>query len=214
MIVALDGGAASGKSAVGRRVAEALGLPFVDTGLMYRAIAALAIDSGLSSSDSEALTDLAGATPLRVVGDTVWAGETDLTGRMYQPDVAASVSAVASVAGVREALVRRQRAMGAGGVVMAGRDIGTVVFPDADHKFFLTASLDERVRRRAAQFERRGEAAGAEVMAREIRERDRADSEREVSPLRAAGDAVVVDTDGLEIEGVVGAILTAIEARA
>jgi cytidylate kinase len=114
---------------------------------------------------------------------------------------------------VREALVAQQREAGKGGVVMAGRDIGTVVFPDADHKFFLVASLDEKVRRRALQFERRGERVDEEAMRKEVEERDRVDTERAVAPLRPAPDAVVIDTDSLDIDQVVDRILRHIGSR-
>lgn len=207
MIVAIDGGVATGKSAVGRRVAEAVRLPFVDTGLMYRAIAAIVNRESADVHDGAALTRLAGRTPVRVDGRRVWAGEEELTEAIYAPEISGTVSLIAKIAGVRLAMVAQQRALGRGGVVMAGRDIGTVVFPDADFKFFLTASVGERVRRRAAQMERRGEAVDAAAMAREVEERDRLDSQRSVAPLRAAADAIVIDTDPLSLEAVVGQVL-------
>jgi len=114
---------------------------------------------------------------------------------------------------VRESLVRRQREMAGNGVVMAGRDIGTVVFPDADHKFFLTASLEEKVRRRAAQYERRGENADREAMRLEVEARDRIDTQRKVAPLKAAADAVLIDTDHLDVDQVVDAILEHVRQR-
>jgi cytidylate kinase len=115
---------------------------------------------------------------------------------------------VSAIPGVRQALVAQQRRLGGdGGVVMAGRDIGTVVFPDADYKFFLIANLDEKVRRRAAQFERRGERVDEEAMRREVEERDRVDTERAVAPLRPAPDAAVIDTDRLDVDQVVDLIL-------
>ena len=213
MIVAIDGAVASGKSAVGRRVAEALGLPFVDTGLFYRALTRLALDQGISPGDAEGLARLAAATPVDVAGEHVAAAGEDLTGRLYDAEVGAAVSAVSAVPGVRAALVPQQRALGRTGVVMAGRDIGTVVFPEADLKFFLTASLEERVRRRAAQYGRRGETADAAVMAREVAARDRADSERPVAPLRPAADAIVVETDGLDLDQVVRLLVDHVRAR-
>lgn len=206
-VVAIDGVVASGKSAVGRRVAQALGLPFVDTGLFYRALTRLALDRGIGAADAAGLAALAGDTEVTVAGEHVTAGGQDLTGRLYDAEVGAAVSEVSAVPGVRAALVPQQRALGEGGVVMAGRDIGTVVFPDADFKFYLTASLEERVRRRAAQYGRRGERADTQVMAREVAARDRADSERPVAPLRPAADAIVVQTDGLDLDQVVGFLL-------
>ena len=151
MIVAIDGGVASGKSAVGKRVAERLGLAFVDSGLMYRAITRLAAERGIDPGDADAVTKLAESVDLRVDGDRVWADRMELTEGIYDTDFADALPRVSAIPGVREALVAQQRRLGQNGVVMAGRDIGTVVFPNADHKFFLTASLDEKVRRRTAQ---------------------------------------------------------------
>lgn len=207
MIIAIDGGVATGKSAVGRRVAERLGLRFVDSGLMYRAITKLAAERGIDPGDVDAVTRLARSVQVTVDGDRVWADGVELTEGIYTLDQADALPKVSAMPGVRKALVAQQRKMAEGGVVMAGRDIGTVVFPDADHKFFLTASLNEKVRRRAAQFERRGERIDEEAMRREVAERDRVDTHRAVAPLRPAPDAVVIDTDRLDVEQVVEIIL-------
>ena len=214
MNIAIDGGVATGKSAVGRRVAESLGLPFVDTGLMYRAVSLAALDGGTDPADGAALVELANRLQLRVDGRRVWRDGVEVTDRLYEPRISAVVSRVAKVAGVRLALVAEQRRMSRGGVVMAGRDIGTVVFPDADHKFFLVASVDERVRRRAAQLEARGEPVDEEKMRVEVVERDRLDSQRTVAPLRPAEDAVVIDTDELTLQGVVERILAHVRGGA
>jgi cytidylate kinase len=214
MIVAIDGGVASGKSAVGRRVADALGLTFVDSGLMYRVITRLASQRGIDPHDSQAVTTLARSTQIKLDGDRVWADGVDLTEGIYDADHAEALPLISAIPGVREALVAQQRRMGRAGVVMAGRDIGTVVFPDADHKFFLVASLDEKVRRRAAQYERRGERVDHEAMRKEVEERDRVDTQRVVAPLRPAPDAVVIDTDRLDVEQVVDLILQHIRTRA
>ena len=211
MIVAIDGGVASGKSAVGRRVAERLGLPFIDSGLMYRAITRLAAERGIDPRDPDAVTELARSTKLRVEDERIWADDVDLTEGIYDTDFADALPVVSATAGVREALVEQQRRAGAGGVVMAGRDIGTVVFPDADHKFFLVASLDEKVRRRAAQYERRGEKVDDDAMRREVALRDRIDSERPIAPLRPADDAIVIDTDSLELDEVVDRIVREVQ---
>lgn len=213
MIVAIDGVVASGKSAAGRRVAEALGLRFVDSGLFYRALTRLALDRGLDAHDAAALTELARATRVDVDGDHVEVDGEDLTGRLYDNELGVAVSPVAAVPGVRDAMVPQQRRLGAGGVVMAGRDIGTVVFPAADHKFFLTASLEERMRRRAQQYGRRGERADEQAMLRDVAARDRYDSERTVAPLRPAEDAEIIDTDGLTLEQVVDLLLRRIRER-
>ncbi|MDQ6792438.1 MAG: (d)CMP kinase [Candidatus Dormibacteraeota bacterium] len=207
MIVAIDGPAGSGKSAVGRRVAEALGLPFVDSGLMYRAIALLALERGLEPTDGAALSRLAHQVRLKVDGRKVWIDGDDYTDRVYSPELSEAASLVGKVAGVRLALVAQQRALGRPGVVMAGRDIGTVVFPDTLHKFFLTASVEERARRRAAQIDARGEQADPAQLRREVEERDRRDSQRSVAPMRAADDATVIDTNQLDLEATVAEVL-------
>ena len=207
MIIAIDGGVASGKSAVGKRVAEALGLPFVDSGLMYRAITRVAAERGIDPHDDEAITTLARSTEVKIDGERVWADGVELTDRIYDADYSEALPLVAAIAGVREALVEQQRRMGDRRVVMAGRDIGTIVFPDADYKFFLVASLDEKVRRRAAQFEKRGERVDQEAMRKEVEERDRVDTQRAVAPLRPAPDAVVIDTDRLDVDQVVDVLL-------
>lgn len=213
MIIAIDGGVASGKSAVGRRVAERLGLPFIDSGLMYRAITRLAAERGIDPRDPDAVAELARSTELRVEGERIWADGVDLTEGIYDTDFADALPVVSAIAGVREALVEEQRRAGGTGVVMAGRDIGTVVFPDADHKFFLVASLDEKVRRRAAQYERRGETVDDEAMRKEVALRDRIDSERPIAPLRPAEDAIVIDTDQLELDEVVDRIVREVEGK-
>jgi cytidylate kinase len=179
---------------------------------MYRAITKVAGKRGIDPHDSEATTRLAQTTEVKIDGERVWADGDELTDGIYDADYADSLPLISATPGVRHALVAQQREMGKGGVVMAGRDIGTVVFPDADHKFFLVASLDEKVRRRASQFERRGERVDEEGMRREVEQRDRIDTERAVAPLRPAADAAVIDTDRLDVEQVVDAILRHINA--
>jgi cytidylate kinase len=213
MIVAIDGGVASGKSAVGRRVAEKVGLPFIDSGLMYRAVTRLAAQHGIDPHDAKAVTRLAEDSRLRIERDRIWAGGEELTDGIYDSDYMDALPVISATAGVRGALVRQQRLAGTPGVVMAGRDIGTVVFPDADHKFFLVASLDEKVRRRAAQYERRGERVDGDAMRREVAERDRVDMERAIAPLKPASDAIVIDTDDLDLDQVVDRIMSHIGAR-
>lgn len=213
MIISIDGGVASGKSAVGRRVAEKLGLPFVDSGLMYRAVTRLAAERGLDPQDAGAITALAESSEMRVDGEHVWANDVELTEGIYDADYADALPLISAMPGVRQALVAQQRRMGDHGVVMAGRDIGTVVFPGADYKFFLVASLDEKVRRRAAQYERRGERVDEEAMRKEVEARDRVDTERAVAPLRPAGDAIVINTDHLDVDQVVELIVNRVRAR-
>jgi cytidylate kinase len=207
VIVAIDGPVGSGKSAVGRRVAEALGLPFVDSGLMYRVVGRLAVERGVALDDADALARLAGGATVSIEGPCVVVDGRDMTGEVYAPDLSHAASTVAQAAGVRLAVVAQLRSMARGGVVMAGRDIGTVVFPDADVKFFLTASSAERARRRAAQMAQRGEPADPERLRVEVEERDRRDAGRAVAPMKPAGDAVLLDTDGLDLPGVVAEVL-------
>jgi cytidylate kinase len=158
-------------------------------------------------TDGANLTRLAHGVQLRVEGRRLWVDGQDYTDRVYSPELSEGASLVGKVAGVRLALVAQQRALGRRGVVMAGRDIGTVVFPDTFHKFFLTASVEERVRRRAAQIEARGEQPDPEQLRREVEERDRRDSQRSVAPMRPAEDATLIDTDRLELAAVVDEVL-------
>jgi len=213
VIVTIDGGVASGKSAVGRRVAEKVGLAFIDSGLMYRAITRLAAQRGIDAHDSKAMTRLAESTAIRIDGERVWADGVELTDGIYDTDNADALPVVSAIPGVRKALVDQQRSMARSGVVMAGRDIGTVVFPEAEHKFFLVASVDEKVRRRAAQFERRGERVDEQAMRREVEMRDKVDSERPVAPLKPAPDATIIDTDHLDLDEVVERIVQKVRER-
>ncbi len=209
--IALDGPAASGKSTVGRRLAERLGSLCFDTGLLYRAVTVLALREGASTEDEAALAALVGAFPIEIVPDSagrlgcrVGAGGMDITARLNDPTVDANVSAVSKHAAVRSALLDVQRAIAAGApVVMLGRDIGTVVLPDADLKLYLDASVAARARRRFRERLARGEPAiYAEVHAA-MRKRDARDAGRSLAPLAAATDAVIVDTDRCTLDQVV-----------
>ena len=200
--VAIDGPVASGKTAVGRAVAEGLGWPFLDTGAMYRAITRGAIRLGVDVRDEDALTDLAARMAMRLeAGEDgayrLWVDGEDVTGDLRTPEIDGSVSAVSSAPAVRRIMVERQRAIAAEApVVMAGRDIGTVVLRDAPVKVFLTASLDERARRRTLQ----DPSADFDRTRRDLARRDAIDSGREDSPLRPAEDAIVMDTDCASVE--------------
>jgi cytidylate kinase len=219
-LIAVDGSAASGKSTIGRLLAAHLGYRFLDTGVMYRAVTLAALDRGISVRDAGALTRLAAtlamavelpepgsAEPSRILVDGV-----DITARLRLPEVDEVVSLVSQVPGVREALVRRQREIaGEGCIVMAGRDIGTVVLPGADLKVYLDASPEERARRRYEEFVRSGHAVTSDVVAEDLRRRDRIDQERDVSPLRPADDAQIIDTDGLTQDEVLQRVLSLVE---
>src|SRR5213594_2004148 len=203
--IAIDGPAGAGKSTVGALVAERLGYLFLDTGAMYRAVALQALRKGLHPEDEEALSGLAHAARIAIGPPTKRDGRTysvlvdgeDVTWQIRDAAVDRIVSQVARHPRVREAMVTQQRALaGRGRVVMVGRDIGTVVLPDAELKVFLTASANERARRRGEELEARGVNRPREELLHEILRRDQLDSERVVAPLRAATDAVVIETDG------------------
>ena len=215
--VALDGPVASGKTVVGRRVAGALGFRFFDTGLLYRAVAWAALRRSVSLEDPDALTRLAATMRLEVAGpvgiDRVVVDGEDATEALRESPVERAVSRVAAVAGVREALVKTQRSIAAGGgVIMAGRDIGTVILPDADLKVFLQASVDERARRRHAEQDSAARPVSLSAVRSEIEQRDRTDSERTLAPLRQAPDAHLVETDGVALDDVVDRVLALVAA--
>jgi cytidylate kinase len=210
-IIAIDGPAASGKSTLGRCLADSLGYFFFDTGVMYRAVTWLALQAGLDVGDEAAVTALAEAAQIDVSPPSHKDGRTcdvltdhqDITWEIRRPEVDANVSVVSAYPGVRHALTAQQRRIGLRGrVVMAGRDIGTVVLPDADLKIYLIASAEERARRRYEEIVARGEQTDFDGILAQVIERDRLDSTRLTAPLRPAPDAVTVDSDGLSIDQV------------
>ena len=215
LVIAIDGPASSGKSSVGAAAAERRGLRFVDTGLLYRAITALALREGVATDDAPGLTALVDRVTLgddgsgrltRVLMDGV-----DATEAARTHDVDAAVSAVAMVPEVRAALMPRQRALAAdGGIIVAGRDIGTVILPDADLKLFLDASVDERATRRIDERGLDPDGAEATAVREELRARDARDRGRAVAPLRAADDAVIIHSDGNSLEETVALVEQAI----
>ena len=214
-VIAIDGPAASGKSTLGRRLADALGYLFFDTGVMYRAITWLALQRGLDVRDAAALTALAESVPVDVrpasaqdgrAGDVFIEGR-DVTWETRQPEVDANVSIISAYPGVRLALSQQQRRIGQRGrVVMVGRDIGTVVLPEADLKIFLVASAQERARRRHDELRGRGAEADYDEILSKVVERDRIDTTREFAPLKAAPDAVLIDSDKLSADEVFEAV--------
>ena len=213
LTLAIDGPAASGKSVAGRRVARRLGTRFLDTGVMYRAITWAAICSGIDPNDAHELSSLAARSKIRLVsqheGDRLLLDGDDITDRLRLPEVDAKVSIVSAMSGVRRALVAQQRDIAAEGpVVMCGRDIGTVVLPDACVKVFLTASAEVRAARRVTEMRQRREPCDYDEMLATLRQRDKMDSQRDDSPLRPAEDAIVICSDNLTVEEVVLEILS------
>ncbi len=204
MIIAIDGPSGSGKSTLGRMLAGALNLLYIDTGSMYRAVALAVIDAQLDPGDTEAVAALANDIEIDLEGDpdslSVLLNGRDITDQIRTERVTEMSSVVSTIPGVRRAMVERQRAMGRRGAVLNGRDIGTVVFPDADIKFFLTAVPEERAERRFKE-DQTSSATFADTLA-EMIERDRRDSTRVDSPLKVADDAIVVDSTGKTIEEV------------
>jgi cytidylate kinase len=212
LVIAIDGPAAAGKSTVASRLANRIDALFLDTGVIYRALTLAALEQGISATDAESLARLAASLPLRVTPPTVNDGrqcdvildDRDMTWAIRSPEVDRSVSAVSAHPDVRAALLDVQREIGRSGrVVMVGRDIGTVVMPDADLKIWLEASLDERARRRTRDLARSGKPHELDAVRADLQARDQFDAGRSAAPMTRASDAIVVDTDGLTIEQVV-----------
>ena len=214
-IIAIDGPAASGKSTLAEKLAYGLGYLYFDTGIMYRAVTWVASQRGVAVEDETTVTKLAETVAIDVRppsvddgrGYDVLVGGKDITWEIRRPEVDAIVSVVSAYPGVRRALSAQQRRIGMRGkVVMVGRDIGTVVLPEADLKIYLDASVEERARRRYVELQARGENAKLDDILEAMRMRDQIDSTRDVAPLRPASDAVLIDSDNLDIDQVLAQV--------
>lgn len=218
LIIAIDGPAGSGKSTVAREVARRLGLLYVDTGAMYRALTLNAIRKNVDLNDESALIELAKKTSidLKMGGDfklAVLVDGEDVSEEIRKPHVTNSVKFVARIPGVRNEMVKLQRRAAASGkAVLEGRDIGTVVFPDADKKIYLDASVDERIKRRYKELKEKGQDITLDEVEKDVVSRDHSDRTRDVAPLKKARDAVAVDTTNLTVSEVAERIIKEVES--
>lgn len=215
-VIAIDGPAGAGKSTIAKALALDLGYIYIDTGAMYRAVAYEAIKQGVAFDDAENLTKIAGEVVIDMAvvdgANIITLDGVDVSAQIRNPEVGAAASPVSAVGGVREFLVAQQRRMAnRGKVIMDGRDIGTVVLPDADCKIYLTADLDERAERRFLELQEKGLDTTFETVKTDIETRDYRDSHREVSPLKQADDAVLLDSTGMNIDEVLCAAMALIK---
>jgi len=213
-VIAIDGPSASGKGTIARRVAAALGFKYLESGALYRLVALAARRKGIPETDEERLAREAATLDARFSDERIYLGGREVGDELYSEECGRDASAVAQLPAVREALLARQRAFRvAPGLVADGRDMGTVVFPDAALKVFLTAGASTRAERRYRQLRARGQSADLSALVRELEERDRRDTERAHAPLKPAADAAVVDTTGLDIDEVVTRVLALYRER-
>jgi cytidylate kinase len=214
LTIAIDGPSGAGKGTVARAIAAELGYRHIDSGAMYRAVGWKAIHDGVALDNEHEIAALASRSRLNLLDEVVTIDDHDVTRAIRTPEIDRAAAAVARLPRVRAVLVEQQRHLGVGGgIVMEGRDIGTVVFPDADVKVYLDASPDERARRRAADPAHTGGPAAVSDVATLLTARDELDRTRQASPLYAAPDAVVVDTTGKSVEEVVREVLAVVEGR-
>lgn len=217
LIIAIDGPSGSGKSTLGRMLAPELGLLYIDTGSMYRAVALAVLESSINADDDIAVGSLASRVDIDLAGEPdslrVTLEGDDVSGRIRDEDVTHMSSIISTIPAVRRAMVERQRELGKRGAVMNGRDIGTVVFPNADVKFFLTADLKERAERRLDEEREHNPEATYEQTLEDITERDRRDTTRADSPLIPAADAIVIDSTGMPIEEVFQGMMRIVRER-
>jgi cytidylate kinase len=217
LIIAIDGPSGSGKSTLGRMLARELGVLYIDTGSMYRAVALAVTELAVNEADDVAVGSLAERVDIDLAGDPdslrVTLDGRDVSDRIRDEDVTHISSIISTIPAVRRAMVARQRVLGERGAVMNGRDIGTVVFPNADVKFFLDAAIEERAQRRLAEEREHNPAATYEQTLADITERDRRDTTRADSPLVAAEDAIIVDSSGMSIDDVFQKMMVIVRER-
>ncbi len=219
MVIAIDGPAASGKSTTAKLVAQRLGYLYIDTGAMYRAMALKALQNGITLSDSEAVAKLVESTTIEQKsgpeGIQTFLDGRDVSHDIRTPEVSLAASDISAISTVRKRLVKLQQEMGRqGGVVMEGRDITTVVFPDADIKVFMKAGISQRAQRRMEELKAKGAECSLEDIEKQIAERDAQDSQRADSPLTCTSDSLVIDTSALSIEQQVEQVLEAVRQKA
>lgn len=217
LIIAIDGPSGAGKSTLGRMLARALNLLYIDTGSMYRAVALAVMESSISANDDVAVGSLAARVDIDLEGDPdslkITLGGRDVSEEIRSEDVTHLSSIISTIPAVRRAMVKRQREMGKRGAVLNGRDIGTVVFPDSDVKFFLTAIPEERAQRRLVEEREQDPKANFPDTFADMNERDRRDTTRADSPLKRADDAIVVDSTGLTINQVFEQMMAAVQGK-
>ena len=216
--IALDGPAGAGKSTIAKIIAKRLGLPYLDTGAMYRAMALSALSEGVSLTDAEKVDELLNRTDIKVVyepdGQHVLVNGEDVTGRLREEEIGKGASLISKLRCVRDKLAGMQRDIAhETHAVLDGREIGTFVIPETPYKFFVTATAQERAMRRVRQLEEKGEKPDYELILKDIEARDYQDSHRDYAPLKQAEDAVLIDTTHMTIDEAVEAVLTALEAK-